>query len=99
GLERPHRGAPSCSISASVPDPKFAQPLSRHVCELRVQRDTSNYRFLVSLRFGSSLRSKLKTLANFRTATLAFAGTRPSAAGAEESKGYAMGKILVAAVA
>src|ERR1044071_9079088 len=27
---------------------------------------------LVSLRFGSSLRSKLRTLANFRTATLAF---------------------------
>src|SRR5258708_12074469 len=57
-------------IPASVPNPKFARLLSGHFCELRVQRDTRIISLLVSLWFGSSLRSKLRTQANFRTATL-----------------------------
>ena len=43
---------------------------SKHVCELRSQRDIKIIRVLVSLWFGSSLQSKLRTRANFRTATL-----------------------------
>src|SRR5262249_46831711 len=52
--------------------------LSRHLCELRVQRDTRIMTLLVSLWFGSSLRSTLRIQANFRTATLG--GIRHAAA-------------------
>src|SRR5205823_7123226 len=42
------------------------------------KRDTRIIDFLVSLWFGSSLRCKLRTMANFRTATLAnFSEPRP----------------------
>src|SRR5688500_18918347 len=53
------------------PGPEVRTIAQRAVCELRVQRDTRIICLLVSLWFGSSLRSKLRIRANFRTATLA----------------------------
>src|ERR1043165_9682883 len=57
-------------IAASVPNPTFARFLSGQFANFGFKGTLASIELLVSLSFGSSLRNKLKTRANFRTATL-----------------------------